>query len=171
MAVENTLLGLLKQKPRHGYDLAREFDDDTPLGEVLHLEPSMLYAYLKKLESAELIVAEVEANDPRPPRKVFALTDEGERVLDEWLDEPVARTRDLRLEFLLKLYIARLLDVDVAGRLVVRQRELCEGLVSNLRTQAAEESDDFRRLVLEMRLAQNEALLGWLHATREQVAR
>src|SRR3990172_8993725 len=139
MAVENTLLGLLKYQPRHGYDLAREFEDETALGEVLHLEPSMLYAYLKKLESARQIVTEIETNDPRPPRKVFALTREGEQVLQEWLNEPVTRTRDLRLEFLLKLYVARLLDVDVANRLVIKQRDLCEGLIAKLRTQAAEE--------------------------------
>lgn len=170
MAVENTLLGLLKHQARHGYDLVREFDDDTPLGEVLHLEPSMLYAYLKKLEAAGQIAAQVEANAPRPPRKVFTLTAEGERVLAAWLDEPVTRTRDLRLEFLLKFYIARLLEPDTARRLVGRQREVCAGLVASLRSQLAEEHDDFRRLVLEMRLAQNEALLGWLNAAREQVA-
>ena len=31
------------------------------------------------------------------------------------------------------------------------------------------EGDDFRRLVLQMRLAQNEALLGWLSTTRARV--
>lgn len=171
MAVENTLLGLLKYQPRHGYDLAREFDDDTALGEVLHLEPSMLYAYLKKLESAGQIEAEIESNDPRPPRKVFALTPQGERVLREWLDEPVARTRDLRLEFLLKLYVARLLDDGTATRLIRKQHDLCERLVTSLRDQVTTEGDDFRRLVLEMRLAQNEALLGWLNSAREQAVR
>ena len=50
MAVENALLGLLRREPRHGYELAREFAPDTPLGEVVHLEMSMLYALLKKLE-------------------------------------------------------------------------------------------------------------------------
>jgi DNA-binding PadR family transcriptional regulator len=166
VAVENTLLGLLKQQPRHGYDLAREFEDGTPLGEVLHLDTSMLYAYLKKLEGVGLIASDIEANDPRPPRKVFALTSKGEAVLDGWLHEPVGRTRDLRLEFLLKLYIARLLDSDVADGLVVRQRGVCEGLVAKLQAQAASEPDDFRRLVLEMRLAQNEALLNWLSVAR-----
>ena len=39
MAVENALLGLLRREPRHGYELAREFAPDTPLGEVVHLEP------------------------------------------------------------------------------------------------------------------------------------
>jgi len=170
MAVENTLLGLLKWQPRHGYDLMREFDDDTALAEVLHLEPSMLYAYLKKLETAGLIRAEIETNDPRPPRKVFELTAEGEAVLDEWLNEPVTRTRDLRLEFLLKLYVARLLDADLADRLVAKQRVLCEGLVENLRQQASGERDEFRRLVLQMRLAQNEALLNWLATARDQAA-
>ncbi len=101
---------------------------------------------------------------------MFELTDAGEQVLAEWLDEPVTRTRELRMEFLLKLYIGRLLDAGLAERLVVKQRTVCESLIESLREQVTTERDDFRRLVLQMRLAQNEALLSWLSSTRSGVA-
>lgn len=168
MAVENALLGLLRREPRHGYDLAREFAHDTPLGEVVHLEMSMLYALLKKLERDGLVRSVTQLQGSRPPRKVFELTDAGSQALDGWLAEPVVRTRDLRLEFLLKLFIARDTDPELARALIASQYDVCERHVGSLREQVADEPDNFRRLVLEMRMAQNIALLEWLAKARAE---
>lgn len=169
MAIEFTLLGLLRREPRHGYDLAKEFAPGTTLGEIVHLEPGMLYAYLKKLESAGHVHAVVETQGARPPRRVFALTPAGDHALDDWLAAPVEHTRDLRLEFLLKLAIARDDAPELATRLIAEQHGVCARFVDNLTEQLAAEPDDFRKLVIEMRIAQNRALLDWLASARERV--
>jgi DNA-binding PadR family transcriptional regulator len=162
MSVERVLLGLLLQEPRHGYDLAREFAPGTVLGDIVHLEPSLLYANLKKLERDELVEATLELQESRPPRRILRLTPRGMDELQQWLREPVEHTRDLRLEFLLKLYLARQLDADAAARLIAGQVEVCRGFIAKLQEQLAGEADEFHQLVLEMRLAQNQALLTWL---------
>lgn len=169
MAIEQTLLGLLAAQPRHGYDLTREFAPDTTLGDIIHLESGMLYAHLKKLQKEGWVAAEVMAQESRPPRRVFSITPEGENELRRWLSEPVTRTRDMRLDFLLKLYTARQHEPALAEKLVEEQRHVCEGLVESLADQIAKEEDDFRRFVLEMRLAQNEALLSWLRRSAAQI--
>lgn len=169
MSTEYILLGLLKREPRHGYDLAREFAADTTLGEIIHLEPSMLYAYLKKLEQAGFVRATIQTQASRPPRRIFELTEAGADELRAWLAEPVERTRDLRLEFLLKLYIARDDEPNIAAGLISGQYDISQRLVDSLSRQAADETDDFRRLVLEMRLEQNRALLNWLAKARQDV--
>jgi PadR family transcriptional regulator, regulatory protein AphA len=168
MAVENALLGLLRREPRHGYELAREFAPDTPLGEVVHLEMSMLYALLKKLERDGYVRSSMQIQGSRPPRKVFELTNSGHQALDDWLAEPVERTRDLRLEFLLKLYIARDTEPQLARNLIAGQHEICQRHIASLHDQIAGEQDSFRRLVLEMRMAQNVALLEWLAKARTE---
>ena len=168
MAVEYALLGLLRREPRHGYDLAREFAPDTPLGEVVHLEMSMLYALLKKLERDGHVRSAMQMQGSRPPRKIFELTESGHRALDDWLAEPVERTRDLRLEFLLKLYIARDADPALARSLIAGQHDVCERHIASLHEQIDAEQDSFRRLVLEMRMAQNAALLEWLAKARTE---
>ncbi len=168
MAVENALLGLLRREPRHGYELAREFAADTALGEVVHLEMSMLYALLKRLERDGLVRSATQMQGSRPPRKIFELTEAGQTTLDRWLAEPVERTRDLRLEFLLKLYIILDTDPDMARSLISSQHEICERHVTSLQEQIDAEPDSFRRLVLEMRMAQNVALLGWLAKARTE---
>jgi DNA-binding PadR family transcriptional regulator len=161
---------MLGVEPRHGYDLTREFSSETVLGDIVHLEPGMLYAHLKKLERNGWISAEVEAQDSRPPRRVFSITAAGQAELQRWLREPVEKTRDIRIEFLLKLFLSRMVDPELAQRLIDDQREICQGFVDSLAQQIAAEDDDFRVLVLRMRLAQNQAILDWLSEASREIA-
>lgn len=162
MAIEQTLLGLLAREPRHGYELIKEFTPETTLGDIVHLESGMLYAHLKKLQKEGWVASRLESQESRPPRRIFSITPAGHAELQRWLDEPVFRTRDIRLDFLLKLYTARAQDPAIAERLINDQREVCERLIESLSEQLDQEEDEFRRLVLEMRVAQNTALLSWL---------
>lgn len=162
MAIEQTLLGLLASEPRHGYELTKEFMPNTTLGDIVHLESGMLYAHLKKLQKEGWVDSRLEAQESRPPRRVFSITSTGRAELQRWLGEPVSKTRDIRLDFLLKLYTAQLHNPGLAEKLINEQRDVCERFIVSLREQMEQENDEFRRLVLEMRLAQNAALLSWL---------
>ena len=51
---DETILGLLALRPRHGYELLDCFHDSSQLGEVWRLSTSQLYAVLKRLESQAL---------------------------------------------------------------------------------------------------------------------
>ncbi len=170
-AAECTLLGLIALAPAgpegvHGYDLNRQVGEGA-LAEIIRLEPGMVYHYLKKLERFGLITTTVEQQTARPDRHLHVLTDEGRGRFDAWLAEPVQATRELRLEFLLKLWFARRLDAARANALVADQLAVVERLIASLRTQLArvdDASDDgrFARRVIELRLAQNEAARAWL---------
>jgi DNA-binding PadR family transcriptional regulator len=168
---EHALLGLLALAggTAHGYDLARQFRRGQPLGEVIRLESAMLYKHLKKLAVLDWLRMTVEEQQLRPPRQMCHLTPAGEAELRRWLAEPVARTREVRLEFLVKLYFARQLDPDLATRLAEEQRNVMSQLAESLTAQldqlpSAGETDDaaFRRLVLELRLQQTHAAADWL---------
>src|SRR5690606_12948011 len=117
---------------------------------------------LKKLQAEGWVSSRLEAQESRPPRRIFSITEAGQAELNRWLSEPVSRTRDIRLDFLLKLYTAQEHNPGLAEQLIRDQRAVCERFIESLREQMAAEEDDFRRLVLEMRLAQNAALLSWL---------
>jgi PadR family transcriptional regulator AphA len=174
MAAEHAILGLLclsESGMGHGYDLARQFSPEAPLGNVVRLEPGMVYHHLKKLERLGWVTAVPETGSGRPTRRLFALSSSGRDELRRWLAEPVARTREIRLDFLVKLYLALLLDPELAVRLVDEQRQLCSRLVESLsnrrrRTQGEVEPEvdaaSFGEMVLDMRLAQTRAALAWL---------
>jgi DNA-binding PadR family transcriptional regulator len=197
---EYAVLGLLAEQPRHGYALAHQFAPGAELRQVVRLEMSQLYAILKKLELLGLITAQsasgAAADEPapdaplptdgeglgeRPPargRRIYAPTPAGRAQLDTWLAEPVARPRDLRLTFLLKLFFALRRSHDDAIALLDRQeqtlnafhqalvRQLPERHPSSAPTAALSEtpgrSGRFSTLVLRARLRQTEAALAWL---------
>ena len=124
MPAEHALLGLLAMAEggaSHGYDLARQFAEGQPLGEVLRLEPGMLYPHLKKLGRRGWVEAETEERASRPARRIYRLTGAGRDELARWLGEPVSHTREIRLEFLVKLRFARALAPVALAASVVRQ--------------------------------------------------
>jgi PadR family transcriptional regulator AphA len=174
MAAEHAILGLLALSESgmgHGYDLARQFSPEAPLGNVVRLEPGMVYHHLKKLERLGWVTAVPETGPGRAARRLFALSSSGRAELRRWLAEPVARTREIRLDFLVKLYLALLLDPSLAVRLVDEQRQLCARLVESLSNRLrraqldekqAADSANFGDMVLDMRLAQTQAALAWL---------
>lgn len=175
MPAEHAILGLLllDDGAGHGYDLARHFGEGQPLGGVLRLEPGMLYHHLKKLARAGWVTSTVEPQGSRPPRQVYRITAAGRDELLRWLREPVTRTREIRLEFLVKLFFARRLDPALAARLVAEQRDTLRGLESSLVAQMAQtappqtDDDAFRRQVTELRLAQTQAAIAWLDRFEE----
>jgi PadR family transcriptional regulator AphA len=132
----------------------------------------MLYHHLKKLAKTGWVTSTTEPQGNRPPRLVYKITPDGRNELTRWLQEPVARTREIRLEFLVKLYFARRLDPDLATRLVAEQREtlhkLAESLASQLTTAPEVDGDTFPRLVLGLRLEQTQAALTWLDRVEEE---
>lgn len=172
-ATEATLLGLIGQAegdgPVHGYDLQRQLAESA-LGRVIRIEPGMLYHYLKKLARRGLITAEVATQDGRPARHLHTLTTEGRDALAAWLAEPVATTREIRLEFLLKLWFARQRP-GAAAALVLAQLAMIDRHITSLEAQIAalEDGDRFGADVLGLRLGQNRAIRDWL-ATLEDVA-
>jgi DNA-binding PadR family transcriptional regulator len=166
---EHAVLGLLyfEEGGGHGYDLARHFSENEPLGDVLKLEPGMLYHHLKKLARTGWVTVDIEPQGTRPPRQVYTLTDDGKTELLRWLREPVTHTRDIRLDFLVKLYFARLLDPALAADLVRGQLEKSREMESVLESRLAESAspaNDFGRQVLDLRLLQTRAAITWLES-------
>jgi len=171
MPAEHAILGLLQldDGSGHGYDLARHFAEGQPLATVIRLEPGMLYHHLKKLDRVGWATGTLEPQGSRPPRMVYRITEAGRAELQRWLREPVAHTREIRLEFLVKLYFARRLDPRLAQRLVDEQLETCRRLEASLATQLealapveAGDEPEFTQLVLALRLRQTRAAIAWL---------
>jgi DNA-binding PadR family transcriptional regulator len=164
MPAEHALLGLLARSPesRHGYDLARDFQPGSELGEIIRLEPGMLYHHLKKMERAGWVTSQQEVVDRRPARLVYTLTYEGRAELDRWLREPVGHTREIRLEFLVKLLFASQTDPDLRERLVAEQIARLEEIETSLDSDLT--AAGFSSQVRALRLAQTQTALAWLRA-------
>lgn len=169
LTIEFALLGFLRQRPSYGYDIYQQLADPAGLADVWRIKQSKLYALLAKLEEKGYITAELEPQDGRPPRKILHLTTAGDQIFAEWVQTPVAHGRQLRLEFLTKLYFAR--RENVAPVLVARQREVCQQWLQEQEQQAAElgEQRPYTWLVTKFRISQIKAMLNWLDVCATEI--
>ena len=88
--VEPALLLLLRERPRHGYELI-ELLPELVGGE--RVDVGNLYRILRALEDEGLVVSEWRADLPGPARRTYELTPVGLRVLDQWV-EALRRAQD-----------------------------------------------------------------------------
>jgi poly-beta-hydroxybutyrate-responsive repressor len=81
--VEPVVLLLLKQKGlSYGYDLAANLKDHALTD--AEIERGALYRTLRQLETNGNVRSEWKTGDNGPARRVYRLTRDGERHLDEW---------------------------------------------------------------------------------------
>ncbi len=162
------LLGLLLECPSHGYDLARRFEPASPLGDIVRLSPSHMYAMLTRLERDGLISGHTEEVGARPQRRVYALTASGSAMVAEWLSAPVEHPRDMRIEFPLKLYLARMQDQGRASTLIQLQRQKFQKYIARLQAVEAEQFPSFDAAYVDLmrrgRIGRAESALEWLAA-------
>jgi PadR family transcriptional regulator AphA len=125
---EYAVLGLLRGRPAHGYELQRLLTGRRGLGLVCPVEPAMVYAILKSLSGLELINGEWDGTT-YPPKAIYSVTDAGDAEFQRWITRPVGRMREIRLDFMVKLYfLMEGPDADLyrARGLIEDQLETCE---------------------------------------------
>jgi PadR family transcriptional regulator AphA len=154
------LLGLLMAGPQHGYELYQEFNRE--LGRVWQIGLSQLYGQLRQLEEDGLVASRIEPQPGRPTRKVVHLTPRGREAFLEWVQQPTLQLRNMRLEFLARLYFFCRLSLPGLDDLVAEQKAVCRSQIERFQQLATGTDDDFRRLVLEFRQGQLEAAYRWL---------
>lgn len=157
---EFAVLSLLRIEPMYGYQMAHYFDEGD-LAEVLPIEQSLLYTYLRNVQNRGLVTWSEVRVGLRPPRKLFALTPAARVLIDDWLRMPVERMREVRLELLIKLYVLELTDLPAARELLRRQVDVCEAYQLRITARVAE-STGFRRLVALSKLTAAESTARWL---------
>ncbi len=172
---EYVILGLLKGKSMHGYEMFQQFQSGA-LGQIVHIEMSQLYAFLKKLERMTYIEAELEPQGMRPPRKIFHLTERGQSTFLRWLTEPVEKPRDIRILFLVKLYFVQHYLPTQTLYLTEQQIQACAHFLARLEskhfsiTDQANDETFFNHFVLRSRIHQTRSLLEWLHELQAELA-
>ena len=163
-AYEYVLLGLLKQKPMHGYELCRAAGRLEGVSLVWRIKQSAIYAMLDRMEAMGWIAGRVVPGETRPARKEYRLTDEGCTQFLAWVAEPVEHGRDIRQMFIAKLYFAEQEGRAIALRLVTEQRKRCREWMGEFHRQVVQSRPErhFDALVLDYRYQQMEGILSWL---------
>ncbi len=169
LTTELALLGFLYEQPMYGYEIHQQMSDPSGLGQVWNLKQSQLYALMSKLEEEGYLSAEIQAQEARPPRKVFHLTESGTRVFEDWLHSPVEHSRDMRLEFMVKLYFLQKEGSAAVSQVMQKQREVVLSWLSYQEEHAnpPQTPPTYEWYVRQFRTEQNRAFLAWLDTCQQ----
>src|SRR5918995_1106129 len=99
------LMALLADAPAHGYELKQALEQR--FGSVLPpLNTGQIYTTLSRLERDGLVEDDAVAQNGRPNKRVYRLTEAGRMELRGWVAEapPAVRLKD---DFFMKLVLAR----------------------------------------------------------------
>ena len=163
MPVRHTLLGLLSQQPRHGYELVQAFQSVAGGRDVWEIKPAQVYMTLARLMEGGSIQEETGPVD-QGDKRVYAITPQGEQELAQWLATPVPSTHQ-RDEFFLKLMLAIALESISPRQVIYTQRASLYQELHDLTTHrmALDPHVDLARiLLLDQAVMHVEADLRWL---------
>ena len=105
-------LGVLCERPAHGWDVARRFAPGEDFGSVWSVSRALVYRAIVVLRELGYIVDKgTEPSTRGPHRVLLAPTPRGRQALRRWLAGPAEHVRDLRSELLVKLLL-----LDRAGK-------------------------------------------------------
>ncbi|MCZ6338145.1 PadR family transcriptional regulator [Vibrio parahaemolyticus] len=88
MTLGNLLLSILEQKTQTGYDLTNKSMPESGAWQASHQQ---VYRELNRMAEKGLVSHELEAQDGKPDRKNYTLTQDGEHVLNLLRNESVCR--------------------------------------------------------------------------------
>ena len=161
--IELAVLGLLKERPMHGYQLSRELGES--LGGLWRVSYGSLYPTLRRLERDGAI--ESEAGDQRGARrkKVYRITPSGEQLFLELLQEAPQDTQSEDARFRMRLAFFRYLPPETRIRLLERRRQALQQrlvrIAESLATGRAG-ADDYGRALVEHNRTSTESDIAWL---------
>jgi DNA-binding PadR family transcriptional regulator len=162
MSVRHALLGLIAQRPRHGYELRAAFEAMMGGAANWDVKPGQVYATLARLEESGQVSR--QAGDLDRERQVYALTDTGREDLHRWFSQPVV-SEHRRNEFFAKLMVAIATGEPFPARAIQVQRthlyrELHDAVGQR---QRAQPSTELAHILLLDNVAMHlEADLRWL---------
>jgi DNA-binding PadR family transcriptional regulator len=171
LSIEYVLLGFLEKEPIHGYDLYKRLSSFESIGLVWRIKQSQLYAILERLEAEGLVTSIIIPVESHPDRKQYNITTAGRAAFHAWRSRPVQHVREIRMEFLAKLYFALENSSDSAKQLIESQKESCREWLKNmeLRVKKLEKSQNYEHIVMEYRITHLQAILDWLENLQKEM--
>ncbi|MFQ5775239.1 MAG: PadR family transcriptional regulator [Kiloniellaceae bacterium] len=107
MDTKTLCLGALNRGAASGYEIKKAFEEG-PLRHIHEASFGSIYPALTALSEEGLVVCTEMAQDKRPDKKVYSITDKGRAALFEALMAPPARDK-VRSDFLFIMFFAQLL--------------------------------------------------------------
>ena len=134
---ELIILGLLKDQPRHGYEIKKQIKNVISTFAVLEMES--IYYSLNLLEKKGYVEKSARSGGKRPEKFVYSLTPKGDQRFRQLLTKSLLAAERPNFSFDIALYFLPYLPRDVAlrrlkgrSRVLAKVEEALKGLGSRL---------------------------------------
>ena len=164
MSVRHALLGLLAQRPRHGYDLHAAFEAVVGGEQNWDVKPAQIYTTLTRLAGAGLVKEDSVGQGGGPEKRIYAITRAGRTALAEWFGEGVEPEHQ-RDEFFVKLMLSVVTSGTSPRKVIQTQRaRLYQELhdITAQRRRANPKTELAQILLLDKTVMHLETDLRWL---------
>ncbi len=111
---ELIFLGLLKESPKHGYEIKKKIKEILSLFAGVDLKS--IYYPLRVLEQRGLVVKRIDKQGKRPERFVYELTPKGRNRFQELLSKSFLNFKRPQFSLDLSLYFLRYINPRIAKR-------------------------------------------------------
>jgi DNA-binding PadR family transcriptional regulator len=163
------VLCLVCEQPRHGFAIARLLGTDGAMGNVWRVPKPVVYRGLQRLEQLGLVrTVEQQPSSQGPVRSLIDATAAGRTAAAAWLTTPVAHTRDVRSELLVKLALLDRAGTDPQPLLEAQREHLAP--VADALSARLDGAAGFDRTLLLWRYETVSATIRFLEAMPGQVA-
>jgi len=170
-AAELTLLGLLVEQPRHGYELETVITE-RGMREWTEIGFSSIYYLLTKLRERGLVT---QADGPRSgtskARKVYAATEDGRQACAAAAEEAIAEVHPVHPRVLVGLANQPAVDHERVLLALDRRAQALAARIEHVRRAGSEDQNlpDFVRALFDYSLSQLSAEQAWLARYRSSL--
>lgn len=164
MPVRHAVLGLLAQRPRHGYELRAAFEAVVGGEENWDVKPAQIYTTLARLEKSGLVAEDSVEQDSGPEKHIYMITPAGRATLAEWFATGIEREHQ-RDEFFIKLMLSLVSNEANPRALLQTQRnQLYQEMhaITTQRNGLNPKTELARILLLDKAIMHLEADLRWI---------
>ena len=165
--VAHGLLGLLEDRPKHGYELRRSFDERLAGGRPLR--SGQVYSTLGRPERDGRVAEVGGEQGPGPERRLYEITADGVQELERWLATPEPAEQYLQSVVYAKVVVA-LSSGRSAQAVLDAQRDRHVAAMRTL-TREKEQGDLAAVVRADFALLHLDADIRWIDLTLARVAR
>ena len=160
--LELAILGLLKERSMHGYQLSRQLTET--LGGFWRVSYGSLYPTIRRLEAEEAVEKVYDPEEVGRRKNVYRITEKGEKLFFELLQEAAPESGEEN-RFRVRLAFFKYLAPETRIRLLERRRAFLEERLStikdSLRT-TRERVDTYTLALMEHGQDSTEQDIAWL---------
>ncbi len=166
MDVKTMCLGVLSIREATGYEIKKRLEG--PFRHFYQAGFGAIYPALGRLLKGGLVSVREQAQDGKPDKKIYSLTEAGRLALLEELSRPPGRDK-IRSEFLAQMVFVELLPDDLVAEWIKTRLAHYETQLSELGEIDADRLPPGRRFVLGYGLAVYRAGNDYLRANRHRL--